>query len=433
MIDKRFGIEALNKQITNKTKGEKLLIINDALETYWDNQKQLGQQIWQVYQVDFETQALELKEQIENDSSIAYERDWNWYYNTDNIPNNEIVIATRNFIETKRKEEFDSLYFFNLLCKQKDELKDSLDKPISYIDHLKALPLHETQKHILLGMLLYWHGGFPVNNFNKKFDTILKLVEREFLAMFPEIVTPEKQFCSGDKEFAVQLRELENKLNNNVQVLISKGKIHNIEFDFGGLPLYVTNELSSRFFEESTMTGTENFKRWIAELKGFLFTIPEGIRFQALEKGIAYGEMRFDFYLKHECKDRAVSPLAQSWERRSALAKNLFNELQPQQHIELKKGTTDSLFCLDEKVLSKIDFIRLFNTLYELKAFKKDNGLYPDKKEVIEAFGKFIGKDLKNFHPDLNKAYEKSEDANIKIFETLKEKAIQLWSERNYR
>jgi len=333
MKDERLGIEKLKKIIANKTKRQKIESINGYLDTYQDNQKALGKQIWAAYHFDFEEEALKLRGQIESDNSIAYERDWNWYYNTDNIPNNKAVVATREFIESKRKDEFDSLYFFNLLFKQKDELKDNLDMPIDFIHHLRELSLGEVQKHILFGMILYWHGGYPVDNMDPKFNTILKLIEKDFLAMFPDIVTPEKVFCSGDYEFKVKIKELENRANNNIQVLISKGKIHGVEFDFGDLPLYVITEVKNKF-DQKTIEGTSKYETWIYFFKKFLLTIPEAIRLTALKKGIAYGEMRYNFFLTHECTDRLASPYAQCWERRLALANDLLKEMTPEIKLE---------------------------------------------------------------------------------------------------
>jgi hypothetical protein len=336
MRKERFGIDGLKEEIKNKTKIEKISLVKSYLEVFYKNYENLDEKVWQVYEKEFESGALTLLNEIEDDISIAYERDWNWFYNIDNIPNNDFVIATRDFIETKRKGEFESLYFFNLLFKQIDELKDCLNMPIDYIENLKALPLNEIQRHILFGMLLYWHGGYPVNNMNKKYNAVLKLIEREFLSMFPETVTPEKQFCKGDYEFKVQLKELENNMNNNIEVLVSNHKVFNIPFDFSNLPLYVRNELRRRF-DQNTLKGTENFEGWGDDLKRFLFTIPEELRLPSLQKGIEYGKMRFEFYLEHECKDRLASPYAQSWERRLATAANLLNEVEPKKNNDITK------------------------------------------------------------------------------------------------
>jgi hypothetical protein len=57
--------------------------------------------------------------------------------------------------------------------------------------------------------------------------------------------------------------------------------------------------------------------------------------------------------------------------------------------------------------------------LWELKVFKTQDGQIRYKKDIIEAFGKMVGIEFKNFHPDLNKTLEKSEEANNQFFETM--------------
>ena len=63
-------------------------------------------------------------------------------------------------------------------------------------------------------MLLYWHGGYPVNNLNQKYNTILKLIEKDFLLMSPNDLTPEKEFCAT----SVETKKLLNEALDNVSV-----------------------------------------------------------------------------------------------------------------------------------------------------------------------------------------------------------------------
>lgn len=187
-----FDIELLKKEIENKTRKEKVMEIDSFLRDY----QSFCEFTEEAFDEGMEKKVLFLKEQIQNDDSIAYEREWSWYYNTENANVNNIMEA-RDFIETHRKGEFESLHFFNLLFKQKDELKDSIDMPLEFIERLKRLPLNEIQMHILLCMILYWRGGYPVNEDERKYQVIYKLVEREFLAMYPGKLTLEKQFAES--------------------------------------------------------------------------------------------------------------------------------------------------------------------------------------------------------------------------------------------
>ena len=94
--------------------------------------------------------------------------------------------------------------------------------------------------------------------------------------------------------------------------------------------------------------------------------------------------------------------------------------------------TPASNFKLKETILSKADYIRIINSLSEIKAFEKDvNGIVPNKKDVMIAFGNLVGLDLSSYHTDLNKALEKSEEKNFEIFDKLKEKTMKIWNEKD--
>jgi len=381
MADNRLGIEKLKKLLSNKTNKEKIEAIKSYLDTYYDNEDKLGQQIWQAYHFDFEKDALKLKEEIENDNAIAYERDWNWFYNTDNIGNNDAVITTRDFIETIRKEEFESLYFFNLLFKQVDDIKDNLDTPIDFINHLKSLPINEMQKHTIFGMLLFWHGGYPVNNLNPKYNTILKLIEREFLLMFPNTITFEKEFCRANKEFKTQLKDLENKFNNN-PLLLSGGKFHEIEFNFEDLPSWIISKGIQQRYSQVVLKNENDYTLWINDLKQFVETVPDTLKIKTIKKGIEYGEMIYNFHLQKECSNPNDCPYDQSWIRRITLAKTLFAELKP---LPIQKAITTK---------SKLDFTKdnLEQTVLQLarlNGYDKPSVFLDELLEDVSSFDDF--------------------------------------------
>jgi hypothetical protein len=78
------------------------------------------------------------------------------------------------------------------------------------------------------------------------------------------------------------------------------------------------------------------------------------------------------------------------------------------------------VFRLNEKIISKIDFIRIVNALYELRAFTKSDDTYPTKQETMKLFGKILGIDLSNYDKDLSKALINSKvEANIEIFKKM--------------
>lgn len=87
-----------------------------------------------------------------------------------------------------------------------------------------------------------------------------------------------------------------------------------------------------------------------------------------------------------------------------------------------------SNFSISE-TLSKIDYIRIINALSELRCFKKENGTYPSKKEVMQAFGSLVNIDLSNYDKDLNKAFTSSVtvEKNLEIFERLKAKTQDIY------
>ena len=79
-------------------------------------------------------------------------------------------------------------------------------------------------------------------------------------------------------------------------------------------------------------------------------------------------------------------------------------------------------YILNDKTISKIDFIRLINALWEMKAFKNKDGLYPTKQSVMKEFGNYVGIDLSNYETQLSKAVNTADiETNLKIFDSLKE------------
>jgi uncharacterized HAD superfamily protein len=74
--------------------------------------------------------------------------------------------------------------------------------------------------------------------------------------------------------------------------------------------------------------------------------------------------------------------------------------------------------------LSKVDLIRILNAMFELRFFEKPNGLQPNKKEIMEAFGEFLNVDLSSNSSHFNQALAQPLEVNLQVFEEMK-KAIQ--------
>lgn len=108
--------------------------------------------------------------------------DLNYYFNAVNIPNQDLVFETYNYFKKANgKDFFDALDFLNLLNWHYLFLVKNVDRPFDVLNQFQSLPLSGDEKHILIGFIIKWFGGYPVNNLNTQFNTTLKLLETEYL------------------------------------------------------------------------------------------------------------------------------------------------------------------------------------------------------------------------------------------------------------
>jgi hypothetical protein len=108
--------------------------------------------------------------------------DLNYYFNASNIPNQDLVFETYNFFKKGvGKDYFDPLNFLNLLNWHYRFLTNNVGKPFDVLTQFNNLPLADINKHLLIGFILKWFGGYPVNNLNTQFNSTLKLLESEYL------------------------------------------------------------------------------------------------------------------------------------------------------------------------------------------------------------------------------------------------------------
>lgn len=72
--------------------------------------------------------------------------------------------------------------------------------------------------------------------------------------------------------------------------------------------------------------------------------------------------------------------------------------------------------------VSKIDLIRILNSLHEMNFIKKSNHTDLTKQEFMESFGEFLNVDFSKYDSNLSQALnESSLESNLKIFEKMKE------------
>ena len=124
-----------------------------------------------------------------------------WYFNAENIPNQNMIHDVYEYFETgQRKGYLEPLkaigtfhIFYNILIQglEVDEIHAS-----NWLAFIEMFDLSKEEKHILMGIVLFWHGGYPVRNrFTGKHLSILRSIENEFLKY--EGNTPEKEFCKA--------------------------------------------------------------------------------------------------------------------------------------------------------------------------------------------------------------------------------------------
>lgn len=61
-----------------------------------------------------------------------------------------------------------------------------MDRPLNVLSQVNKVPLNDIQRHLLIGFILKWFGGYPVNNLNTQFNTTLKFLESEYIETVEE-------------------------------------------------------------------------------------------------------------------------------------------------------------------------------------------------------------------------------------------------------
>ena len=91
--------------------------------------------------------------------------------------------------------------------------------------------------------------------------------------------------------------------------------------------------------------------------------------------------------------------------------------------LEIKSNSCEqpSIFILSKKRGNKADLIRILDTLYELQFFQTLEGQYPTKEIFMKHVGIFFGTDFSDYDKDRSQALNASIEANLKIFEQMKD------------
>jgi hypothetical protein len=164
------------------------------------------------------------KDNVDEESNLlefSDKNDLNYYFNANNIPNQDLVFDTFNFFRKgPGKDYFDPLAFLNVLNWHYRYLTANADRPFNVLSQVNKVPVNSIQRHLLIGFILKWFGGYPVNNLNTQFNTTLKFLEAEYLETVEEAKNRKQQInnerVSGkllSVEDTNELKELNKKLD----------------------------------------------------------------------------------------------------------------------------------------------------------------------------------------------------------------------------
>lgn len=111
----------------------------------------------------------------------------------------------------------------------------------------------------------------------------------------------------------------------------------------------------------------------------------------------------------------------------------MISSLEPKFKKDTEEATRrESLVALSSDKGSKIDYIRVINSMYEIGLFSKVGKGRLTKKEVFQAFGDAVNLDLSGYDKDLSRALGDSTslDKHLKIFDDLKAKMVEIFNSK---
>ncbi len=118
-----------------------------------------------------------------------------WYFDAENIPNQNMIHDVFDYFESgPRKGFLDPLQAIGMFHILWTYFTQSSKFALNWIHLLKLIDFSEEEKHVLIGIVLFWHGGYPTRNrFTGQHLSALRTIEKEFLKYDGD--TPEKEFC----------------------------------------------------------------------------------------------------------------------------------------------------------------------------------------------------------------------------------------------
>lgn len=175
---------------------EKLLLLPAPLQGLFVTKLSAHLELQYGWKVPEPSDLARIKKALQGPFYASY--DLSYFLDKNNIPNQELVGETLTYFRTGAgKRAFEPLPFLNLLNKQYHFVHRHLGEGSKVVRALKALPFTELEKHILLGLLIKWFGGYPVHALDEAELETLKGLQQEFLSFEGE--TPEKEFCKADR------------------------------------------------------------------------------------------------------------------------------------------------------------------------------------------------------------------------------------------
>lgn len=202
------------------------------------------------------------------------------------------------------------------------------------------------------------------------------------------------------------------------------GYKNKIEIDYEGLPKWAIKDIQD-LFDQDSLDNRNDYSEWQGNVVTSLNSIAKEQRPLFLKKGIEFAQKAYSYHLENDCGDKSECRHNECWERQIVLTQNMLDKLLPSEQIT---NTTSNIKFAG----SKIDLIRVLNALYELKKIEGlNNSQVPPKKDFMIAAGQFFNINLSDYDTSLSQAIkEGNEDANLKIFEDMKQAFYKIWLEK---
>lgn len=163
--------------------------------------------------------------------TIAYNYDMDYYFNSENLQNqNELLWMYIQFdCHCIERDNFERIDFFNIVWRQYNFIVENINNPDKCISTLKALPLSDLQRHIVIGYVLEFFRYFPLKHIDYDCTTI-RLIRFEFRIKINHKYFSKKYFyfCSQKKALAYRYHSaLDKQVDRTIEYLENKAKTGN--------------------------------------------------------------------------------------------------------------------------------------------------------------------------------------------------------------